>query len=52
VVAGVVGRLAQLVDRQVGRRDVGVAEPQVDDVDAGSPGLDLQTIDDREDIRR
>ena len=51
VVAGVVRRLAQLVDRQRGRRDVGVAEAQVDDVHAGSPGLDLQTVDDREDVR-
>jgi hypothetical protein len=42
VVAGVVGRLGQLLDRDLGRRQVGVAEAEVDDVLAGSPGLDLQ----------
>ena len=32
VVAGVVGGLGQLLDRDVGRREVGVAEAEVDDV--------------------
>ena len=46
VVARVVRRLDELLDGDVGRRDVGVAEPEVDDVLAGSPGLDLQRVDD------
>ena len=52
VVAGVAGRLGQLLHRDVGRREVGVAEAEVDHVDAGSPSLDLQPVDDREDVRR
>ena len=51
VVPGVAGRLAELVDRDLRRRDVRVAEPQVDDVHAGSPSLDLQPVDDGEDVR-
>ena len=47
VVARVAHRLDQLLDRDVGRRDVGVAEAEVDDVLAGAPGLDLQGVDDR-----
>ncbi len=35
VVARVVHRLGQLLDGHVGRREVGVAEPEVDDVGAG-----------------
>ena len=52
VVPGVVDRLGQLLDGDVGRRQVGVAEPEVDHVDAGPPGLDLQRVDDGEDVRR
>ena len=52
MVAGVVRRLGELLDRDVGRRQVGVAEPEVDDVLAGSPCLDLQPVDDGEDVRR
>ena len=52
VVPGVAGRLGQLVDRDLGRRQVGVAEAEVDDVVAGAPSLDLQRVDDREDVRR
>ena len=35
-----------------GDGQVGVAEPQVDDVGAGSTSLDLQRVDDREDVGR
>ena len=52
VVARVAHRLDQLLDRDVGRRDVGVAEAEVDDVLAGAPGLDLQRVHDPEDVRR
>ena len=52
VVARVAHRLDQLVDGDVGRRDVGVAEAEVDDVVPGAPGLDLQGVDDPEDVRR
>ena len=52
VVAGVVYRLGQLLDGHVGRRDVGVAEPEVDDVVAGSTRLQLQLVDLGEDVRR
>ena len=52
MVAGVVRRLGQLLDRDVGRGQVGVAEAEVDDVGAGSPRLDLQPVDDGEDVRR
>ena len=50
--AGCATASRELVDRDVGRRDVGVAEAEVDDVLAGSPGLDLQRVDRREDVRR
>ena len=52
VVARVLDRLGELLHRDVGRRDVGVAEPEVDDVLAGSPGLDLQRVHDAEHVRR
>ncbi len=52
VVARVAHRLDQLVDRDIGRRHVGVAEAEVDDVDPGTPGLDLQGIHDAEDVGR
>ena len=52
VVARVAHRLDELVDGDVGRRNVGVAETEVDDVDAGAPGLDLQRVHDPEDVRR
>ena len=35
-----------------GRRQVGVAEPEVDHVLTGPPGLHLQRVDHREDVRR
>ena len=52
VVAGVAHRLDQLLDRDVGRREVGVAEPEVDDVLAGPPQLHLQRVDVGEHVRR
>ncbi len=52
VVAGDAGRLGQLLHRDLGRRDVGVAEAEVDHVHASSPSLGLQVVDDREDVRR
>ena len=51
VVARVLRRLAQLVDGDLRRGDVGVAEAQVDHVRTCSPCVDLQTVDDREDVR-
>ena len=52
VVAGVVSGFGQLLHRHVGRRDVGVAETEVDDVAPGSAGLQLQGVDDGEDVGR
>jgi len=52
VVAGVVRRLGELLDRDARRGDVGVAEPEVDHVASGPAGLDLEPVDDREDVRR
>jgi hypothetical protein len=49
---GGLGGLGELADRDLGRRDVGVAEAQVDHVCPGAPCLDLQVVDDREDVRR
>ena len=43
---------ASFFDRDVGRREVGVAEPEVDHVLAGAPGVDLEGIHDPEDVRR
>jgi hypothetical protein len=44
--------LAQLLDRDRGRGQVRVAEPEVDHVLAGAAQLELQVIDRREDVRR
>ena len=52
VVARVARRLGQLLDRDLGRRDIGVAEAQIDDVVARAAGRHLQAVDDREDVRR
>src|SRR5262249_50988326 len=49
---GVAHRLAELLDRDIGRWDVGVAEPEVDDVLAGAARVHLELVDRREDIRR
>ena len=43
--------LAQLLDGDLGRRDVRVAEPEVDHVAALAPQLALQLVDCREDVR-
>jgi hypothetical protein len=51
VVPRVPGRLAQLVDGHVGRRQIGVAEAEVDDVLAVAPKIDLEPVDDGEDVR-
>ncbi len=52
VVSRVADGLGQLVDRNVWRGQVGVAEAQIDDVPAGPSCLDLQGVDDREDVGR
>ena len=52
MVARVAHRFDELLDRDVGRRQVGVAEREVDDVFAGSPQLHLQRIDLRKRVRR
>ena len=52
VVAGVAGGLGQLLDSDIGARDVGVAEAHVDDVPTGVSGLVAQLVDDGEDVRR
>ncbi len=46
------GSLGELLHGDVRRRDVRVAEAQVDDVPACPTCLDLQVVDDREDVRR
>ena len=45
-------RLPQLLDGDRGRRDVRVAEPQVDDVPSLAPQVSLQLVDRREDVGR
>src|SRR5205823_12932670 len=52
VVAGVPGRLGQLVDGDLRRRDVRVAEPEVDDVLPGPTGGQLPGVDGGEDVGR
>ncbi len=52
VVPAVAGGLGQLLDGDLGGRDVGVPEAQVDHVLAGPPGRDLQVVDDGKDVRR
>ncbi len=52
VVARVAHRLGELVDRDRGRRQIGVAEREVDDVLAGPPEMHLQRVDLCERIRR
>ena len=52
VVARVVRCLGQLAHRHVGRRQVGIAEPEVDHVASGSPRVRLQVVDGGEDVGR
>ena len=52
MVGGLEGRLAELLDGDFWRRDVGVAEAEVDDVASVVPQLALQLVDGREDVRR
>src|SRR5450756_404569 len=51
VVAGVVRGFRELLDGGVGRRDVRVAETEVDHVPTGPARLELEPVDDREDVR-
>src|SRR5450756_1223375 len=51
VVAGVVRGFRELLDGGVGRRDVRVAETEVDHVPTGPARLELEAVDDREDVR-
>jgi hypothetical protein len=44
--------LGELVDRDLWRGDVGVAEPEVDHVAPVAPKLALQLVDGREDVGR
>ena len=46
------GGLAELFNRNLGRRDVGVAEAEVDDVDPVARRIDLELVDQLEDVRR
>ena len=52
VVARQPRRLGQLLDRDLRRGDVGVAEAEVDDVDAPAPRVDLELVDQLEDVGR
>ena len=52
MVARVLRRLAELLDREVGRGEVGVAEAEVDDVVTGAAELEREVADHREDVRR
>jgi hypothetical protein len=52
MVARVADRLDQLLDRELGRRRVGITEGEVDDILAGAPELDLQPVDLRECVWR
>ena len=51
VIGRLEGRLPQLVDGDLRRRDVGVAEAEIDDVPAFVPQVALQLVDGREDVR-
>ena len=52
VVPRVLGRFNQLVHRGGGRREIGVAEAEVDHIFTRSPCINLQRVNDREDIGR
>ena len=52
VVARVLCRLRELLDRDRGRRDVRVAEPEVDDVHIRTTGCHLQRVDLGKGVRR
>ena len=52
MVARVLGRFRQLLDRELGRGQIGVAEAEVDDVLAGPAQLEREVADRREDVRR
>src|SRR5687768_9731721 len=43
--------LDELLDRHSGRRNIGVPKAQINDIDTRVPQLNLQTVDDREDVR-
>jgi hypothetical protein len=45
-------RLAELLDRDVGRREIGVAEAEIDHVLARAAKLELEVVDRCEDVRR
>ncbi len=49
---GIVGRLGELLDREIGGGEIGVAEAEIDDVVAGAPKLERQVANHREDVRR
>ena len=51
MVARVVHRLGQLLHGHVGRGQIGIAEPEVDDITGGSPGFVPQVVDGGEDVR-
>jgi hypothetical protein len=52
VVARVPDGLPELLDRDLRRGQVRIAEAQIDDVLAGAPQLELQPVDDGEHVRR
>ena len=52
MVARILGRLAELLDREVGGGEIGVAEAEVDDVVARAAQLQRQVPDHGEDVRR
>ena len=52
MVPRVARRLGQLLDRDLRRRHVRVAEPEVDHVLAGPPGCHLERVDLGEGVRR
>jgi len=52
VIAGTPGSLDQFLDDLGRGRDIGVAEPEIDDVLAAAACLGFQVIDCGEDVRR
>ena len=52
MVARVVHRLGELLDRDLGRRNIGIPEREVDHVLAGPPQLHLQRVHLGECVRR
>ena len=52
MVARVLRRFGELLDGELGRGEIGIAESEIDDVCTGTPELERELADDRQDVRR